>query len=177
MKRESRAWLSFFPVWKDHHGVLPRARRCLESTPLLGYTFDPLCCIIRARAKERSRKIAHSFPPRRLRIWWMCDARFLRTYYPWYRTHNVIIIVSGRKTNWGHYCSLESPCIRIFKTTFPLFRLTNDAVAESWLVRGYRDTRGKLKLIIILKLCDRSIEIRNLVSIAQFRRTFKSLIE
>lgn len=36
---------------------------------------------------------------------------------------------------------------------FRLFRLTNDAVVESCLVRGYWDARGKFHINLIEKLC------------------------
>lgn len=72
------------------------------------------------------------------------------------RPRSIIVIINvGKEKKKANYCSLRNAHIQISNTLFFLFRLTNDAVAEGWLVRGYRDTRGKFDV----KLRGRNINI------------------
>jgi len=90
--------------------------------------------------RRQSRKIARLLP--------------LRRYY--LRARSLIVIISmlkkkEKKRTTRHH-SLENTYGQVSDTPFLLSRLTNDAVAEGWLVRGYRDARGEFNV----KLIDRN---------------------
>jgi len=57
-----------------------------------------------------------------------------------------------KKKKAGHYLLGNIYVLyQISNDPFLLSRLTNDAVAEGWLVRGYRDARGKFNVKLIDK--------------------------
>ncbi|RLU26639.1 hypothetical protein DMN91_000435, partial [Ooceraea biroi] len=104
-----------------------RVRRCCErllETPVLVLRT----CLLGIGATNRS---AFAPPP------WRWHRVLRVAYSPWSLAGEAVVSLSSAHDGGGE--PLVPDCrVRV------VFRLTNDAVAESWLVRGYRDARDRV---------------------------------